>query len=450
MHRKIFYILIYLVVVLIIFLFPKQGFSQLIYRVNIEGEIDLGLAPFISRVLDEAKNGQIDAVIFEINTFGGRLDSAVQIRDSILNSNVMTIAYINKRAISAGALISLACNRIVMAKGSTIGAATPVTINPLNPLDNKVKPASEKIISYFRNEMAATAESNGRPSKIAEAMVDPDIFIENVSEAGKLLTLTSTEASRLGISDYVISNGINDILAEFHLEGSRIIDKQSNWAEKLLRLLTGSILSSLLLSLGLIGLVMEFRTPTWGVAGTFGIICLALFFWGHFAVNLVGWEEIALLSIGIILIALEAFVIPGFGITGISGIACIMIGLTLSLLGKHPTSRQIWQALSQVAIAISISIVIIIVSLKSLSQTAMAKKFVLQKVTNKSPDLPGVSVGLVGIAQSNLRPAGIGEFNNQRLNIVSEGDYIPAHTKIIISYISGNKILVKPYEKGDK
>ena len=448
MHRKIFFILIYLVIVIL--LFPKLGFTQLIYRVKIDGEIDLGLAPFILRVLDEAKNEGIDAVIFEINTFGGRLDSAVQIRDSILNSNVTTIAYINKRAISAGALISLACNHIVMAKGSTIGAATPVTINPLNPLDNKAKPASEKIISYFRNEMAATAESNGRPVNIAKAMVDPDIFIKNVSDAGKLLTLTSTEALRLGVSDHVISDEINNILAEFHLKGSKIIDKQSNWAEELLRLLTGSILSSLLLSLGLIGLIMEFRTPTWGIAGSFGIICLALFFWGHFAVNLVGWEEIALLTIGIILLAIEAFIIPGFGITGISGIACIMIGLTLSLLGKHPTSRQIWQALSQVAIAISLSIVIIIVSLKSLSQTAMAQKFVLQQVTNKGQDILDVSVGIVGIAQSNLRPAGIGEFNKQRLNIVSEGDFISAHTKIIISYISGNKILVKPYREGDK
>ena len=141
--------------------------------------------------------------ILEINTLGGRLDSAIQIRDSLLNSKVQTIAYINKRAISAGALISLACQYIVMVPGSTIGAATPVAMNPLNPLDSQMKPVSEKIVSYFRNEMKATAEKNGRPGNIAEAMVDADVTIEGIIEKGKLLTLTSKEAITNKVADYL-------------------------------------------------------------------------------------------------------------------------------------------------------------------------------------------------------------------------------------------------------
>jgi len=348
--------------------------TNLVYWVNIDGEIDLGLAPFIKRVVQEADEQSIEALILQINTFGGRVDAAVQIRDALINSSTLTIAFINERAISAGALISLSCKKIVMAPAATIGAATPVTISPL---DQQMKPASEKVVSYFRKEMKTTAEKNNRPPLIAEAMVDPDVVIEGLSKKGKLLTLTTLEAIEHKVADFKISGGIKNVLREFHLEQALLKEKKPNWAEKFLRIISGSLLSSLLLTIGLLALFMEFKTPTWGVAGTVGIICLALFFWGHVVLNLVGWEEVILLSVGIILLLLEAFVVPGFGLTGILGIIALAAGLSLSMVGKYPAPGEILGAVSQVSIVFLIVSVFFVLSIKSLAKTALVQRFVL-------------------------------------------------------------------------
>ena len=167
---------------------PAQESRPVVYLVPIEGMIDLGLAPFVERVLDEAAGAGAAAVILEINTFGGRVDAAVLIRDALLRTRVRTVAFVNKRAISAGALISLAATTIVMAEGGTIGAATPVEIGQPG---GAAQPVAEKTVSYVRKEFRATAESRGRPPLVAEAMVDADVEIPGVIGKGKLLTLTT-------------------------------------------------------------------------------------------------------------------------------------------------------------------------------------------------------------------------------------------------------------------
>ncbi|MFH0924843.1 MAG: NfeD family protein [bacterium] len=438
--------------------FSTNSFSQIlptksntIYRIYIDGEIDLGIAPFIKRILNEAESNKVEAVLLEINTLGGRLDSAIQIRDSLLNSKVQTVAYINKRAISAGALISLACKSIVMTPGATIGAATPVTINPF---DREMKTASEKVISYFRNEMKATAEKNGRPSDIAEAMVDPDVEIKGVIEKGKLLTLTSEEAIKNKVADYLVNDGIEDTLSKLGFKGVEIVDKDLNWAERLARFLTGSLIGQLLLIVGIIGLFIEFKAPGWGLPGTLGIICLALFFWGHSVVNLVGWEELIILLVGIILLIAEVFFIPGFGVAGISGIVLITIGLTMSLVGRHPTSFQIWQAFAQIAMALSISIIFFLISIKSLAKTRLIRRFVLHPELKVQKDAGGVNysqsktsggylLNKDGIAETDLRPSGKAIVDNQRLTVLTEGDYIKKGTQIKIIKTEGSKIVVK-------
>lgn len=449
---------------LFIFL-PNTGVTKdikTIYHIKIEGEINLGLVPFIERVIKEGESEGIEAIIFEINTFGGRLDAAVDIRDTIIKAKPLTVAYINERAISAGALISLACKKIVMPDGATIGAATPVTINHTK---QEIKAANEKVISYFRKEMKATAEKNGRPTLIAEAMVDPDIEIEGLIDKDKLLTLTTSEAIEHKLADFTLSDGLNSIVTLFQLEPGNIVDKAPNWAEVFLLFLSGSIISSLLLIIGFLALIIEFRTPTWGIAGTIGVVCLALFFWGHWVLNLVGWEEILLLMVGLILLALEIFVIPGFGIAGISGIVALSLGIILSLVGRHPSLPEIINALSHFSLVFICVCFFLLIFGRSLLKSKGIDSFVLHAQHKKdkkgllmnmaSNSLPqgeivqGESIidesliGQAGVAYTNLRPAGKGIFGNIRLNVITEGDFLEKGARIRIIQAEGSKIIVK-------
>ena len=283
------------------------------YVAPIEGIIDLGLAPFVQRVLDEAAAAKARAVVLEINTFGGRVDAAVQIRDALLGARVPTIAYVNRRAISAGALISLAAEHLVMASGATIGAATPVMAGQPG---GGAQAVSEKTISYVRKEFRATAEARKRPALIAEAMVDPDVSIRGVIEKGKLLTLTTDEALKHKVAEQRADS------LEAALEGLGIRDAElrraaPNWAENVVRFLTHPVLSSLLVTIGMLGIIIELRTPGFGIAGAIGVGSLAAFFWGHWLVQLAGWGELMLALAGVALLLLELFVIPGFGFAGI-------------------------------------------------------------------------------------------------------------------------------------
>ncbi|MGA1869749.1 MAG: NfeD family protein [bacterium] len=424
----------------------QERAQDTVYVVKIDGEIDLGLAPFIKRIVREAEEKSIEALILEINTFGGRLDAAVQIRDALIKTPIMTIAFINERAISAGALISLSCKKICMAPAATIGAAAPVTINPL---DQEMKPASEKVVSYFRKEMKATAEKNNRSALIAEAMVDPDVVIEGLIEKGKLLTMTTQEALEHKVADYEISDEIRGVLETFDLQHFDVEVKKTNWAEKFVRMISGSMISSFLLIIGFIALFMEFKTPTWGVAGTIGVLCLALFFWGHTVLNLVGWEEVILLIIGAVLLALEIFVIPGFGITGILGIIALTVGFILSMVGKYPSAAEIWSAISHISFALIIVMIALAFSIKSMAHSKAAQQFILTSESKSEQTAPEQDTFLnqEGYAYTNLRPAGKGIFNNQRINVMTEGDFIEKGSPIRIIRIEGSKITVQRIKK---
>ena len=305
----------------------------IVYVAPIEGVIDLGLAPFVQRVLDEATLAGAAAVILEVNTFGGRVDAAVLIRDALLNSKLRTVAFVNKRAISAGALISLAAAHLVMAEGGTIGAATPVQMGQPGAAP---QPAAEKTVSYMRKEFRATAESRKRPPLLAEAMVDADVEIPGVIEKGKLLTLTTEEAMKYKLADFR-ADTMESALEQLGLGGAEIRRASPNWAEELVRFVTHPVLSSLLITIGTLGIVVGLRTGDFGMAGALGIASLALFFWGQGLVQLAGWEERLLVAGGAALLAVEIFMIPGFGVAGVLGIADSTA--TLHLYGKAEPRR---------------------------------------------------------------------------------------------------------------
>jgi membrane-bound serine protease (ClpP class) len=401
-----------------------------VYLIPIKEVIDLGLAPFVKRVL---------------SPLGGRLDAAIQIRDSLLDSKILTVAFINKRAISAGALISLAAKKIVMAPGSTIGAAEPVTMGT-----GETKVASEKVISYVRKEMKATAEKNNRPVKIAEAMVDPDVEIEGVVEKGKLLTLTTEEALKLKLADKKASD-LEEVLLLYNLQGAKIEKITPNWAERIVRFLSHPITSSLLLTLGMLGLIMEFRTPTWGIAGTFGIISLAIFFGGHYIVGLAGWEELLLFLLGIGLLTAEIFFIPGFGIAGISGTILILASLVLALVSRRPSLPDLGGATLRVAYALLVTLIISLFLFRFTPKAFLWRRLTLATKEKEElgfrafQDLKEYE-GKTGFSETLLRPSGRAIIEGKRIDVLTEGGFIEKEKKIKVIKVDGGKIIVREIE----
>jgi membrane-bound serine protease (ClpP class) len=419
--------------------------SPVVYVVPIEGIIDLGLAPFVQRVLGEASDAGAAAVILEINTFGGRVDAAVLIRDALLNTRVKTVAFVNKRAISAGALITLSAEKIVMADGGTIGAATPVQMGqPGAP----AQPVEEKTVSYMRKEFRATAESRKRPPLIAEAMVDADVEIPGIIEKGKLMTLTTEEALKHKLADFS-ANSLEEVLEQSGLAKAEVRRATANWAENVVRFLTHPILSSLLITIAMLGIIIEIRTPGFGVPGLLGIASLALFFWGHWLVHLAGWEELLLVGAGIALLVAEIFITPGFGAAGALGIVALISGLGLSLFGAGATWEFVIGAMSRVVFSLLLAITGSLVMLRFLTRLPFGRRLILETELlagaggSSAPESDMRWMGKSGTALSPLRPAGIAMIEGERVDVVSDGDLIEPGVPIVVTHVDGNRIVVR-------
>jgi membrane-bound serine protease (ClpP class) len=421
----------------------KPRAAPLVYVAPVEGIIDLGLAPFVQRVLDEAAAAGAAAVVLDINTFGGRVDAAVQIRDALLNAQVPTLAYVNRRAISAGALISLAAQHLVMAPGATIGAATPVQAGAGN-----AQPVSEKTVSYVRKEFRATAESRKRPALIAEAMVDPDVAIRGVIEKGKLLTLTTDEALNHKVAEHR-ADSLEAALERVGITGAELRRVSPNWAENVVRFLTHPVLSSLLVTIGMLGIIIELRTPGFGVAGAVGVGSLAAFFWGHWLVQLAGWGELLLALGGVVLLIVEFFVIPGFGLAGILGILAILAALVMSVVGSGATPEFFMLAAGRIILSLLVALVASFMLLRFLPRTPFGRRLILDTGLGagheygSAPESDARWLGKRGRTTSPLRPAGIADIEGVRVDVVSEGDLIEPGTPVEVTRVDGNRIVVR-------
>ncbi len=425
----------------------STGSPPVVLVAPVEGTVDLGLAPFLDRVLDEAEREGAAAVVLDIDTFGGRLDAAVAIRDRLLASRVKTIAFVDPRAISAGALITLASEVIAMSDGSTIGAATPVRMQP----GEGAVAVDEKTISYVRKEFQATAEQRGRPVELAEAMVDPDVDVPGLSPPGKLLTLTGTQAVELGLADFR-ADDVDDVLAQAGLGGAEVRALAPNWAERFVSAVTQPLVSSLLMTLGIVGLLVELRTPGFGVPGIVGLVCLALFFGAHWTVRLVGFEELLLVGIGLALLAVEIFVTPGFGIAGVLGIVALVVGLGLSLVGEGATAGAVLASLGRVAIslvlAVALGAAIFFVLPRMLPRVPFARGIVLTaglpgEVVVAPPEPPRSLVGARGTAATPLRPAGAAWIDGERVDVVTDGEFVASGVPIEVIKHEGNRVVVR-------
>ena len=428
------------------------GANLRVYVIPIEGTIDLGLAPFVRRVLDEATGAA--AVILDVDTFGGRVDAAVKIRDALLAAKIPTIAFINRRAISAGALISFACEHIVVTSGASMGAATPIQLQ-----GGTAQPVAEKMVSYMRSEMRATAEARGRPGDIAEAMVDADIEIPGISPKGKLLTVTTKTSLEVGVANAKLET-LPELLDALGLGSALVIEPSTNWAERLARIFTDPIFSGLLMSLGMLGLLIELYSPGFGVPGALGVTCLVLFFAGHMVVELAGWEELLLFVVGLSALAAEVFVIPGFGITGVVGIGLIVASLALSLVGVPIDiswdAGLLTSALSTVMLSLAGTAIALGVVVKFLPRNSFGRWLVLEttlssgrgaQVEDDRGEGPAATDwnrmhGKTGVAITDLRPSGKARFDGEIIDVVSEYDYIEAGTRVAVSAVEGFRITV--------
>lgn len=441
-----------------VFILLMTGFvsaKPVVYKIPIQGTIDLGLPPFIERVIETAESQHASAIVFDIDTFGGRVDAATQIKDAILESDIPTTAFINRRAISAGALISLSCEKIFMTDGGTIGAATAV--------DMQGNKGSEKVISYMREEMASTAEARNRNIDIAKGMVDEELsfthlIIEGDSvevtdlegrKEGKLITLTTDLALKYKIADDEAKT-LEDVLSKLGLEDAEIRSAKENWSENFVRFLTNPVVASLLMTFGFLGILFELQSPGWGIPGTFGAVCLALSLGSSYIAELATISELLIIFVGIVLLLIEAFLIPGFGIAGIAGIGVILWGLYELLLPDVPVGEEITSmALTGLTIGIIGGIIGLFLLFKLMTKTKFWNKLTAPGVENSDAGY-STSVGWEslkdeeGVAVTDLRPSGWVTVGDQRVFVVSEGDFITKGDAVKVLSVDGNRVVVRP------
>lgn len=452
--------------------------KETVYVVPVKGVIDLGLSSFIKRSLSEAQKNNAKVIILEIDTFGGRVDAAVEICDALEKIKpILTVAFVDDQAWSAGALISLACEKIIMSPGSSIGSAEPRAIG----FASKNELTDEKTVSAIRAKFKSLAEENNHPVNLALAMVDKDFqiqqvrikdqvkiltlqeledtkpqykeneikIIKTINPKGKLLNLTANEAKEFALAEAVLTNR-SELIRYLGWQENIVAQTKITWSESLVRFLTHPIVSPLLLALGFLGILFELKIPGWGISGTLGILCLALFFWGHYLVGLANWTEIIIFFMGIILLLIEIFIIPGFGITGISGIILILLGIFLSLI-KQPstTSRaQLMQAFYTLNLTIVITFVIVVLFWKFLPKTGLWKRVVLDFSETKKGGFQSATslepyLGKTGKTTSCLRPSGKAIIKGTSVDVISEGEFIDKDKKIKVIKVETNKIIVK-------
>lgn len=353
-----------------------------VYVVPIQNTIDLGIPAFVKRAIDTAEKDDAKLIIFDIETFGGRVDAATQVKDAISGTDIQTIAFINRRAISAGSLIALSCDKIYMTSGATIGATSVV--------DMSGEKQAEKSQSYMREEMAATAEQSGKNTTIARGMVDEELSFEYLvvdgdsmkvddiegRKEGKLITLTTELALKYKIADGT-SESIEDILLDLSIENYDIITLDENWSEDLVRILTDPVVSSLLTTFGTIGIISELYSAGWGIGGTIGIICLTLALGAGYLTKLASATDLLIIFSGLTLLLVEFVAIPGFGVFGIVGLVILFYGLYLLLIPDVPVSDEIYSAaLDGFAWAIVGGVIVLIMLIRLISQSKVFQKFI--------------------------------------------------------------------------
>ena len=410
-----------------------------VYRIPVTGVVENGLAPFVARSIKEAESSGAAAAFLDIDTPGGRIDAAERIADAVRGARIPVYGYVNPRAYSAGALIAISTNGIYMRPGAVIGAATPV--------DGQGTKASEKMVSAMRAEFRSVAEQRGLDPRLAEAMVDENVEIPGVVKKGQLLTLSTNEAVRLKFAKAQVADEAA-LLRAIGVPGAQVITTEPNWAEGIVRFLTNPLVAPLLLSLGILGLVLEIKTGAFGLGGILSLTSLGLFFGSSFILGLAGWEEVLLLGLGAIALAVEVFVLPGFGVAGVVGTLAIVASMVLAMMGARPTTGDVAQALAVLGASLFITMIVIYAWLRHLPNSGRFSGLLLRGSVHKSQGFVsapnrGDLIGVDGVAVTDLRPSGTARVGQERIDVVTEGEFVPQGSRIQVVQSDGYRHVVR-------
>lgn len=434
--------------------------APLIYVIPFQGEVEPALRVFLMRGLLEARAYNASAIVIEMHTPGGRVDAALDIADMFMDEEIPVVIYVNREATSAGAIISLAADSIYMHERGQIGTAAPVLVG-----GGEDDTMSEKALSYVLAKVRSICEAQGfdeRKTQIALAMVDRDVEIEDVTERGKLLTLTAQQAFELDFIAGVVENR-QEVIEALGFMNAEIVEIQATYSELLARFLSSMAVSSLLLSVAFICIFIEIRTPGIGLAGGLGAVCLILFFFGHTLAGLAGWESIVLFMLGITLLGVELFLLPGFGLAGAAGVLFVIGSIVLALLETSPTSPHFfelvtWDDVAHASLMTLFSMTLGMIGAMlipllfplMLNNRSVASWLMLSEVEDREMGYQSADEelqefnGLQGLARTPLRPTGVAEIEGKRVEVVSLGGFIPAYTPIVVVKVEGRRVIVRP------
>jgi membrane-bound serine protease (ClpP class) len=403
---------------------PAQSAPGDVIVVPIHGVVDEGMAHLVERSVAEANASNASALVLDINTPGGLVDAAFEIRDAMFSAHVPTIAYVSERAYSAGALIALSSRTIIMAPGASIGAAEPIPNDP-------------KHVAALRSEFASTAARNHRDPVVAAAMVDKNVAAPLFKRDGAILSLTADEARRAHVAD-AIAPTLESALSGANVHG-RLRDADYTWGESLARIATNPDVSGLLLSIGMLGLLIEMQTLH-GIAGAIGVGALALFFGTHVYEGFSNGLVLVLALAGVAGILFELHVVPGHGVAGTLGLLALLGAIVLAF-----GYAFIFVAVQALSIAIVLSAIVFFFSNRIFPENAFFHRIAFAGVQGSdyvaSLDHRALA-GRTGVATSYLRPAGVANVDGLRVDVLTEGDFVPAGSPILVTRVEGARIFV--------
>lgn len=415
---------------------------------EIKAEIDPRMSRYVRLALDYAAESKSDIIIVDMDTFGGALNDAKEIVDLIMDVKIPVWVFVNSDAASAGALISIACDSIYMAPGATIGAATVV--------DGSGGAAPDKYQSYMRSIMRSTAEENGRDPRIAEGMVDENVVIDSVKQAGKVITFTTTEAIDNGYCEGKVES-IEEILKLNQIESYALETFKLGTTEKIIAIFLNPFISGILILVIIGGIYFELQTPGVGFPLIAAITALVLYLVPYYLNGLADYWEIIALFVGVLLVLAEVFVIPGFGIAGISGIALTVVSLVLIMLNNDffnfefvPLGDIIVATFTTVG-ALAGGLVLLFFGGAKLAETKAFQRIALMDTqeTSSGYSVNSFNQSLInkkGKAHTILRPSGKVLIDGQLYDAFTRGDFIDKDSAIEVIGTEGVTLKVKKVE----
>jgi membrane-bound serine protease (ClpP class) len=429
--------------------------------VPLRGEVSPSLLAFLRRAVKTAESNEASAIIFEMNTYGGRLDAAADIMNALNQTKTPTYTFINTNAGSAGAIVAIATQHIFMAPVSAIGAAAPI----LPTGEDLPTTAREKTVSYWSALIRGAATKNGHNPDVAEAFMNKDkevkIGARVVHAKGTVLSLNAQEATELINGKPLLAEGVADSIPDLKKKaglGGGLVTIEPTGFEQIALWLTA--LAPVLLLLGILGAYIEFKTPGVGWAGIISAISFALFFLSHYLAGLAGWEVVALFILGIVLVLIEIlFFAHSTIVFGVLGVFLMIGSLLWTMIDRYPqqpflpTSKMLAIPLLNMFIAIVGSFIVIVLLARYLPRTSFYRRFALVDSNPPGPSLAGaprqfatalaLAPGMQGTAVTVLRPSGKARFADHVVDVVTEGEFIVSQTPVTVIQADGMRVVVK-------